>query len=493
MQRNIKYQLFIFLFFVQVVSLHSQNQPEQFVNDSISLPSIQGGIQNPQQKIVNTSSTLFIVGNIFITGNKKTKSSIILREIPFKQGDQFSLQDLVDRFELARIQVMNTFLFHEVIVSLKGFEGNRIDVSVQVSERWYLFPMPYLKPVDRNLNQWLFDKNASLNRVNYGAKISHNNFTGYNDKFRVSLITGYTKQFSINYDRPFFDKAMKWGMKVSIAAGKNREVNYNTLNNKQQFIKDNNSYLHSFIYSNFEINYRKAIKSRHRFGVNFSSEKLRDTVLVLNPLYFPSGRKYVQFPELYYTFQFFDFDYRPYPTRGYATEITFSKRGFNKIINVWQLSLKGSASWPIIRKTFLNVKSYATVKVPFKQPFLNQQLLGYSDTFMQGYEYYVVDGVAGAYLKTTITQELFNFNIKLPANKLAANKKIPFRIFAKIFGNTGYVHNPQPGNNLLANRLLSSAGVGIDILTFYDFIFKLEWTFNQLGQNGLFLHRRSTF
>ena len=112
---------------------------------------------------------------------------------------------------------------------------------------------------------------------------------------------------------------------------------------------------------------------------------------------------------------------------------------------------------------------------------------------MQGYEYYVVDGVAGAYLKTTITQELFNFNFKLPANKLAANKKIPFRIFAKIFGNTGYVHNPQPGNNLLANRLLSSAGVGIDILTFYDFIFKLEWTFNQLGQNGLFLHRRSTF
>ena len=120
-------------------------------------------------------------------------------------------------------------------------------------------------------------------------------------------------------------------------------------------------------------------------------------------------------------------------------------------------------------------------------------MLGYNDVFIQGYEYYVVDGVAGAYLKTSITRELFKFNIGLPGNSLVENRKIPFRIFAKLFGNTGYVHNPEPGNNLLANRLLSSAGVGIDILTIYDFIFKIEWTFNQLGQNGVFLHRRSTF
>ena len=196
---------------------------------------------------------------------------------------------------------------------------------------------------------------------------------------------------------------------------------------------------------------------------------------------------------MYYTFQYFDLDYNPYPTKGYAAEVSISKKGFDKIINAWQLGVKGSGNWHISPKIFLNTRVFATIKFPFKQSFYNQQLLGYNDTFIQGYEYYVIDGVAGAFLKTSITHQLFTLNVGLPKSRLVENKKIPFRIFAKVFGNTGYVHNPDPGNNSLANRLLSSAGVGIDILTFYDFIFKIEWTFNQLGQNGLFLHRRSTF
>ena len=65
---------------------------------------------------------------------------------------------------------MNTALFHEVIVALKSFEGYKIDILVDVKERWYIFPVPYLKPVDRNLNQWIVEQKASLSRVNYGAK-----------------------------------------------------------------------------------------------------------------------------------------------------------------------------------------------------------------------------------------------------------------------------------------------------------------------------------
>ena len=112
---------------------------------------------------------------------------------------------------------------------------------------------------------------------------------------------------------------------------------------------------------------------------------------------------------------------------------------------------------------------------------------------MQGYEYYVVDGVAGGFIKTTYTRELFSFNIKSPGKKMQLPEKVPFRFYAKIFGNAGYVHNPQPGANFLSNKMLYSAGIGIDIFTAYDFTMKLEWTFNQLGQNGLFLHRKSIF
>jgi hypothetical protein len=73
---------------------------------------------------------------------------------------------------------MNTSLFHEAIVALKSFEGYNIDVLVDVKERWYIFPVPYFKPVDRNLNQWIVEQNASLDRVNYGIKLMYNNVTG---------------------------------------------------------------------------------------------------------------------------------------------------------------------------------------------------------------------------------------------------------------------------------------------------------------------------
>ena len=474
----------------------------------VLLLAIAGGIfaQDPSGEVLTTlesqqsftvpdpeASANFKIREILITGNKRTKSNIILREVPFKPGEEYSLQQLVRKFEDARRQLMNTALFHEVNVSLHRTEGYVVDVSVEVKERWYIFPVPYFKPVDRNLNQWLFEKNASLSRVNYGVKILHNNATGRNDKFRLFLISGYTRQFSFNYDRLYIDKKMKWGLTTSFGVGKNRELNYNTIDDKQVFLKDEESYLRNFMNASAELTYRRAIKTRHRMGISYTMEEVKDTVVALNPDYFEKGRNRISFPEIYYRMSYYDLDYIPYPTKGYAAELSIGKRGHNSIINVWYLSAKATGSWHTGKKSFVNVVAYGNIKVPFKQPYFMQRFLGYGDVFMQGYEYYVVDGVAGGFLKATFTRELFSFNIKSPGKRSQLPERIPFRFFPKIFGNAGYVHNPQPGLNFLSNRMLYSAGIGLDILTAYDFTLKLEWTFNQLGQNGLFLHRKSIF
>lgn len=435
----------------------------------------------------------FIIGEIDVSGNRKTKTSIILREIPFNTGEEYLLQDLVKKFEDARRQLMNTALFHSVVVAAKSFEGNTIAITVNVRERWYLFPVPYLKPVDRNLNQWIVEQKASLSRVNYGAKVLYNNATGRNDKFRLWLIGGYTKQVSFNYDRLYIDKAMKWGMKIGFLAGKNREVNYNTINDKQVFLKDSDRYVRSFVNSYAELTYRRAIKTRHSIGVGYYAEKVLDTIVALNPSYFKSGRKSISFPELYYNMTFYDVDYIPYPTRGYAAYFSISKRGFDKASNVWQFHAKGFGSWYISPKTFVSLQAYGGIKLPFSQPYFNQRFLGYGDVFMQGYEYYVVDGVAGGFLKTTMGREVLNFSIRIPPRKGKEAERIPVRIFGKIYGNSGYVYNPEPGENNLSNKLLNSAGIGIDILTFYDVTFRFEYSFNQLGQNGLYLHRKTIF
>ena len=99
-----------------------------------------------------------------------------------------------------------------------------VDVAVDVRERWYIFPVPYFKPIDRNLNQWLFEKNASLSRVNYGLKILHNNVTGYGDKLRLQAVGGYTKQLSFSYDRLYIDKQMRFGLNTGFSIGYNHRL-----------------------------------------------------------------------------------------------------------------------------------------------------------------------------------------------------------------------------------------------------------------------------
>ncbi len=187
---------------------------------------------------------------------------------------------------------------------------------------------------------------------------------------------------------------------------------------------------------------------------------------------------------------YYDLDYIPYPTKGYAAEVTVAKEGFNKYFNLWQLTAKGSGHWPTGKKSFFSLNAYGTIKLPFTQPYFNQRLLGYSDVFMQGYEYYVIDGVAGGYLKASLTRKLFNFNIKIPGTKKIAPQRIPFNIYGRVYGNTGYVYNPNPGDNYLSNKMLYSGGLVLISLPFMILPSRLEWSFNQLGQNGIFLQKR---
>lgn len=450
-------------------------------------------IHEIQKPPVLTSDVPFTVRSIYIHGNKKTRPSVILRELPFKEGDVYILSELVKKFEDGRRLLFSTALFHEVVVALKSFEGYQVDILIEVKERWYLFPIPYVKMVDRNINQWLFENNARLNRVNYGVKILYNNATGRNDKLNIWLMNGYTKQLSISYDRPYIDNKMKWGLNSGIAIGKNREVNYNTIYNKQVFFKDTNNYVRSFLRAFAELSYRPAINSRHRFGMMVTEEKVTDTIVALNPAYFKNGRDKISYPEFYYWFSYINVDYNPYPLKGFMGELYFVKKGVNSHINLWQLHAKASGMWEVANKTYFSTRVSGVIKLPFRQPYFNRRLLGYSDFFMQGYEYFVVDGVAGGYVKTILSREILNLNFHVKRKKEELAYRVPLRVYLKAYANAGYMHNPDPGLNTLNNRMLYSGGIGIDIVTHYDFTFKLEWSFNQLGQNDLYLHRKNYY
>jgi outer membrane protein assembly factor BamA len=489
------YLLLAFIFTFSLSFIHAQQVDNQV--DSLpqidTIASVRRYIPEFTPQQVNTRSS-FLISSITVVGNKKTRSNIILREVPFTAGMSFSLSLLIDLFKQGEQQIMNTALFHSVRIYASKFEGNCLEITVEVVERWYLFPFPFFDLVDRNINQWLIDQKASLQRVNYGLKLLYNNTTGHNDKLRLWLINGYTRELSISYEKPYFDRKMQWGFRLAARTGKGREINYNTIEDKQVFLRTPD-FIRSFASVGGELTYRKKLFARHNFGIFYFREKVEDTVLRANPDYFRVRGSINQFPELYYQFTYAKMDYIPYPREGFGTRVRFSKLGITPSFNLWQLHWQTKKVLPVGLKNILTLESYAGLKLPFKQPYVNRRFLGYKEIFLSGFEYNVVDGVAGGYLRSSFARELFRINIPLPGfiRKRASLSTVPFKVFGKIYSNAGYVYSPEPGFNFLQNKFLHAAGFGLDILSLYDLTIRIEYSFNNFGQNGLFLHRTSSF
>jgi outer membrane protein assembly factor BamA len=431
-------------------------------------------------------SPFVTIGNITIKGNKRTKPYIILREMVLHQGDTISLKDLNKKLEQSRNQVFNTALFVEVMVFAAENVGNQIAINVDVKERWYFFPLPYFRLVDRNFNQWLVDQKASLDRVNYGIKFTQNNLTGQNDALNIWLITGYSQQINLRYTLPFFDKKRKSGFSVGFGHSTQKELNYITSFNKQLFFK-NTDFVRRVTRADASYTYRPDQYWRHSLQALYVVEAISDTVVKVNPNYYPENRNEVKYLSLNYSISYVKTDYNAYPTKGILAGAYISKRGFDAVTGLWQVGARALYAFPLSKTAFVHLSGAATVKFTNDKTFyFNQRLFGYGDFQMQGLEYYVVDGTAGLLGKATIHQQILKYIFKNPF-KSKSHDLIPFRFFLKAFGNVGYAYNKFPGNSLLNNQPIYTAGIGLDIVSIYDFVFKIEFSFNQLGVQGLYL------
>jgi outer membrane protein assembly factor BamA len=439
----------------------------------------------------NVLKTSFLtIRDVRITGNKVTKKYIISREVAVQKGQSYSISEILRSIELSRQNLMNTTLFVDVSVDFSNWTSDSLDIMVDVKERWYYFPIPYFKPVDRNWNVWINQYNVSMERVNYGLKFAGNNVTGRNDKLNLWLISGYTRQLALSYVRPYIDKKLKHGLLFDISYSKNREINYTTRENQQLFYKNEKDFVREQMAFSVGYSYRKRSIAKHIVRLGYIIENIADTVADLNPKYFSNGKKKEQFAELRYSYNFYNVNYIPYPLKGFTWEFQFLKRGFTKDMNLWQFGLRAAKYWTLAPKTYLNIRGGAILKLPFDQPFYNQPMMGYGEYYLRGLEYYVIDGVAGGYGRTTISREIFSFKLKTGL-KSRTYGHIPFKIYIKAYTDAGYVYNKNNvTGNTLTNKFLYTGGIGLDLLTIYDFVLRLEYSFNQMNERALFFHQK---
>lgn len=436
-----------------------------------------------------------IVSAIKIQGNNKTRNSIILRELPFNQGDTLVLSDLDKLLKTASDQLVNLNLFNIVDVFADTNSLPEVVVEIRLVEKWYFWPIPTIEYADRNLNQWYSFK-LNPERVNYGLYNFWYNVAGLNHTFKVSLIHGYTRNLGLEYRIPYFDRKKQWGGTVLASRRLNHEVVYATHNNQQQFYKNAGEDVNRRNSASFSLTYRPKIFTRFYINPGFYRQSVSDSVLVLNPNFNPVGRTYsMLYSGLGMVYQ--KTDNLRYPTRGViaGTSVWFNHLQEGKQ-NFFDIQAWGEAYVPLKNKfsvaSFLGGRFRTNAILPY--PLTSA--LGFKH-YIRGYEPFVVEGNQYILFKNELRYDLpFSFYT------FKRFRKAPFKNYRTamissqlcLIGDAGYVQgNPERNENSYASIWMAGAGVGWNWVFYFDKVVRFEYSVNREGKFYGNLHFTKAF
>lgn len=439
-----------------------------------------------------TSAPYLILSHIIVEGNLKTQERMILRELDISAGDTLLTQQSESTLLRNRNKIFNTNLFITVHLSIQKIEGNNAYLLVRVTERWYIFPMLIFELADRNFNEWWVERGRDLRRTQYGVRIAHKNFRGRGEQLRATAQFGFTKRFDLSYSIPYLDLAQKHGIGFDISYAQNKSIAFETKAHKLNYISAE-SLLRSRFGTGIRFTKRNRYYSFHTLEARYSYNTIADTIALLNPNYFLNGRTIQQYLRLLYSLSIDKRDISAYPLKGHLFNFSIARSGITAKEDIHTSALYADISLyrPIIKKYYWTASLRGKTSTPSIQPYFNYRGFGYGQDYVRGYEYYVIDGQHYGLAKVTLKRELLNVQKHLP-NLIPVRQfqTIPIAIYLKVYGDAGYVSDQSynPENVRLSNTLLYGGGVGLDIVTFYNTVFRIDFSVNKSLERGLFFH-----
>jgi hypothetical protein len=372
-------------------------------------------------------------------------------------------------------------------------------IHIQVTEGWYILPVPLISLADRNFNVWWHEFNHSFKRVNYGLDWTQLNLSGRADALKAKAQFGYTNRYELQYRSPSLNKGRTLGFETSISYSRAHELSYITLGNKLQFVKDPDKWLVEQIYVSGTLTSRPKYYTTQSLSLEFFDNRIDDTIARrLNPDYFLNGARHQQHTSLIYGITLDHRDIRPYPLSGWRAIGEFRWNGLlpSDDLHVGRVFAQLDKYVPLAKWLSLELIMRGRFSYPRKQlPWSNYQGLGYGGSFIRGFEYYVVDGLDFAVLRSSwhirLLSKQYNLGKFMPVK---AYKKIPLSIYLALNTDLGWANDPfYNANNPLANRALLGYGPGLDFVAWYDKTIRMEWSWNDLGESGFFLRINTGF
>ncbi len=436
--------------------------------------------------LLQAQNEVYVVQAIHVDGKYLTKDDIILREIPFSAGDTVFCRDTAALAENAEQNLVNTSLFHraEVLFTDSGL------VWVRVTERWYIWPVPFFSVEERNFNVWLRD--PDLEKATYGLYVYHENFRGRKEYLKLLCKTGYNELYGFSYSKPYIDKRKNTGISAAAGFEGSHALSVTVIEQEPKTIKLIDRYAFSGLFGSLSLTRRQGIHLFHKLSILFESTSFADTLIQAYPDYAP-GTDWTRL-SLNYQFRADFRDFKPYPLKGWYADLEFSLGNFLSLsdLNEKKYYLKStSRKYLRIRGPFYAATGFTgllTLSSPEKM--VSSPALGYGSDFVRGYQYQVIPVdhflIHRSNLKFSLLKQRI---VRLPLIRSEKFRSVPVAFFVNAFFDQGWsaagkfaILNPMSGD------YLAGYGVGLDFVTYYDKVFRLEFTVNRLMQKGLFLH-----
>ncbi|MEZ0483265.1 BamA/TamA family outer membrane protein [Fibrella aquatica] len=439
-----------------------------------------------------------VVRSVKLVGNARTQDRIILREMDIRVDDTLRRGELAGKTAWDQRKIWNTNLFISVdVVAVEDTAaqpGYRpIDVTVTMKERWYIFVIPIFELADRNLNEWWYDRGRDLRRTNYGARLSWTNFTGRNDKLTALAQTGFTKKYILSYNRPYIDKAQRIGINADFFYATNREIAYRPFLDKWEYIRPEGlTSLRSRFISSLAVTQRNGFYNFHELEVSYTNNTIADTVASLNPDYFLDGRTRQQFLTLKYNYRYDRRDNVAYALQGTLLTGSLAHAGWLPKADMVQTDLLVGLSryYPLSKRFFAaHTVRLRNVWSP-RQPYYGIRGLGVGDDVIRGYELYVIEGNRYGVFRNNIRFRLFDVKKEWKWIPIRQFNTVPIAAYLSLIADAGYINSTiaEQYQSRLANRWLYSTGISLDVVTYYNMVFRFSTVMTAQRETGFFLN-----
>ena len=433
----------------------------------------------------------FVIRNIFIEGNKITQRYIIEKELTLKAGDTLTLVEFHKKAIQSKKNLLNTSLFNFVDIHYSN-DSLDFNVTVAVKERWYIWPQPIVLVEDRNFFDWW--QYRTLDRLSYGLYLFQYNLWGRRESLELKLKLGYSQEIGVLYKIPYLIKAKNHGLNFSFLSVKRHEIYYKSMNDKITYMKDVNNVMRTEFNAYLEYVYRTKLYQQHSIKLDYDDIEVRDTIVntAENPNYLTDGKNHVSYFSLRYFYKKDKRDSKNYPLEGYDYDVEIKKTGFNFApgnINTASFTCTAEKFWKIKNNLYYAAGLRARMFTTPKAPFYIARGLGFSPDYVRGYEPYLISGTNFFIVKSNLKFQLLKPRIfKIPYLRFEKFNTFHYAFYLNALFDIGYIQDKTyTANNSLANTLLMGYGVGLDFVTYYDKVLRIEYSVNRKGLSGIYL------